>query len=103
MLLLASFPASSGAAMAADSRKVAETERIYADLNDTVSIIATIDSGLFTRYQGKDRAGWVRASSEKRKALAEGLSRLPAEGQGLSASDAKAVDVMRAGSSSEVP
>jgi hypothetical protein len=96
MLLIASFASPFLFAVVADSKRVAETESIYADVNDAASIIATIDSGLFTRYQGKDRAAWVRVYSKKRKALARDLSRLPTQGEGLSARDAKAVDVMRA-------
>jgi hypothetical protein len=92
-LLLASFTVTSIAGVTADSKKVAATEDIFADVNDAVSIISTIDSGLFSTYQGKDRATWLKDYRKKRKELADHLSHL--QTKGLSATDAKAVDSMR--------
>lgn len=93
VLLLLCLTATAPAGLIADSRKVAETESIYADVSDASTIISTIDSGLFTSYRGKDRAAWDKVYREKRKELAEHLSKLPS--QGLSAGDAKAVAAMR--------
>ncbi len=70
----------------------AEVEAIYADLADASGILATIDSGIFATYQGRDRAAWERVYGEKRKQIAEKLSNLPASG--LSSGNARALDVM---------
>ena len=84
---------SASANLTADSKKVAETETIYADVSDASTIIGAIDSGLFTNYRGKDRATWDKEYHQKRQKLAERLAKLPT--QGLSANDAKAVAAMR--------
>jgi hypothetical protein len=94
VFLLACFAATATAGVTADSKKVAETENIYADVNDAQSIIATIDSGLFASYRGKNRAAWEQVYRKKRKDLAKHLSEL--HSQGLTANDAKAVAAMRA-------
>jgi hypothetical protein len=93
ILLLTFFTATSIVGTAADSKRVADVESVYADVNDAVSIVATIDSGFFASYRGKDRAAWMRLYHKKRKELAKRLSKLPS--QGLSPTDAKAVSVMR--------
>ena len=93
ILLLAAFTATSVASTTADSKQVAEAESVYADVNDSVSIVATIDSGFFTSYRGRDRPAWMQFYHKKRKELAKRLLKLP--DQGLSAVDAKAVGVMR--------
>ena len=92
-VLLLCFADAAHADLNADSKKVAETESIYADVNDAQSIIGTIDSGLFTSYRGKDRAAWEKLYRQKRKELSDHLAKLPS--QGLSANDAKAVAAMR--------
>lgn len=74
------------------SAAVAEAEAIYADLADSYGVISTIDSGLFRTYEAKDRAAWERVYGEKRKQLADKLSRTSAPG--LSPLDARALDVM---------
>ena len=74
------------------SAAVAEAETLYADLADSYGVISTIDSGLFTIYQGKDRAAWEQVYGEKRKQVAEKLSRISASG--LSPLDSRALDVM---------
>jgi len=81
------------AAEVPSSQAVAEAESIYADLTDSYSIAATIDSGLFATYHGKDRPAWQREYEEKRKQLVEKLSKISASG--LSPSDARAIEVMR--------
>jgi hypothetical protein len=93
IMLLAAFTATSVASTTADSKQVAEAESVYADVNDSVSIVATIDSGFFTSYRGRDRPAWMQFYHKKRKELAKRLLKLP--DQGLSAVDAKAVGVMR--------
>ena len=92
VFLVLCFTAAGFAEVTADSKKVAETESIYADVNDAQSIIGTIDSGLFASYRGKDRAAWDKLYREKRKELTDHLAKLPK--QGLSANDAKAVAAM---------
>ena len=93
VLLLLCFASTAIAGMSADSRQVAEVENIYADLNDTFSIIATIDSGLFASYRGQDRAAWERVYREKRKKFSKRLAKLPSHD--LSGNDAKAIAAMR--------
>ena len=86
-------PASAGLdAQTSPSAAVAEAETLYADLADSYGVISTIDSGLFARYQGKDRAAWEYVYGEKRNQLTEKLSKISASG--LSPPDARALDVM---------
>jgi hypothetical protein len=92
-ILLLALTSAAIAGMTADSKQVAETENIYADLNDAHSIIATIDSGLFATYRGKDRVAWDQMYRKKREELTESLAKLPSAG--LSENDTKAVDTMR--------
>ena len=92
-LLVACLAPIAHAGLTADSRKVAQTENIYAEVNDAKSVIGTIDSGLFSSYLGKDRAAWLRLYHTKRRQLVKSLARLPS--QGLSAGDANAVASMR--------
>jgi hypothetical protein len=79
--------------MAADSKKVAEIESLFADVMDAQSVLGTIDSRLFRTYRGKDRDAWDQEYREKRKKFSERMAKLPSEG--LSARDAKAVAAMR--------
>lgn len=93
--LLAVFLALSIAGRAGEippSAAVAEAEAMYADLVDSYGVIATIDSGLFASYQGKDRGAWERLYGEKRKQVAERLGKI--SGARLSPLDARAIDVM---------
>jgi len=75
------------------STAVGQAETLYADLADSYGVMSTIDSGLFATYLGKDRAAWEYVYAEKRKQLAEKLSRITASG--LSPLDARALDVMK--------
>ena len=93
IFLLMSFAGTASASLTADSKKVSELENIYADVSDAVTVIGAIDSGLFASYRGHDRTAWDKEYHQKRKDLAERLSKLQA--QSLSASDAKAVTAMR--------
>ena len=42
----------------ADSKRVSAVEYLYAEVSDANTILATIDSGLLSAYQGKNRAAW---------------------------------------------
>jgi hypothetical protein len=77
----------------ADSKKVSAVEYLYAHVSDANTILATIDSGLLSSYQGKDRAAWQQSYSEKRAKLAKELERLPTAG--LSDGDTRAIAAMR--------
>ena len=77
----------------ADSKEVSAVEYLYADVSDANTILATIDSGLLSAYQGKDRAAWLQFYSRKRAELDIELRRLP--GSGLSGEDTRAIAAMR--------
>jgi hypothetical protein len=77
----------------ADSKKVSAVEYLYADVSDANSILAAIDSGLLSTYQGKDRAAWEQFYRKKRAKLAKELERLPTSG--LSGGDTRAIAAMR--------
>ncbi|HEX8797572.1 MAG TPA: hypothetical protein VF772_03120, partial [Terriglobales bacterium] len=77
----------------ADSKKVSAVEYLYADVSDANSILATIDSGLRSTYQGKDRAAWEQFYRKKGAELANELERLPTSG--LSGRDTRAIAAMR--------
>ena len=92
-LLLSSKSFGADAGLMADSKKVSAVEYLYADVSDTSTILATIDSGLLRSYQGKERAAWEQFYGEKRAKLAKELERFPAAG--LSGRDTKAIAAMR--------
>src|SRR5579864_4582650 len=92
-LLVSPTSISADTGLMADSKKVSAVEYLYADVSDANSILATIDSGLLSTYQGKDRAAWERFYRKKRAKLAKELERLPASG--LSAEDTRAIAAMR--------
>jgi len=92
-LLLSSKFIGADAGLTADSKKVSAVEYLYADVSDTNTILATIDSGLLSSYQGKDRAAWQQFYSEKHAKLAKELERLPTSG--LSGGDTRAIAAMR--------
>jgi hypothetical protein len=92
-LLLLSKSFGGDAGLMADSKKVSGVEYLYADVSDTNTILATIDSGLLRSYQGKDRAAWQQFYNEKRAKLADELERLPTSG--LSNKDTRAIAAMR--------
>jgi hypothetical protein len=81
------------AGLMADSKQVSAVEYLYADVSDANTILAAIDSGLLSSYQGKDRAAWEQLYRKKRSKLAEGLDRLPTVG--LSDRDGRAIAAMR--------
>src|SRR6516164_4955324 len=88
-LLLSRQSISADGGLMADSKKVSAVEYLYADVSDANTILATIDSGLRSTYQGKDRAAWEQFYRKKRAELAKELKRLPASG--LSAGDTRAI------------
>ena len=92
-LLLSPKSIGAEAGLTADSEKVSAVEYLYADVSDANSILATIDSGLLSTYQGKDRAAWEKLYRKKRAKLAKELERLPASG--LSGGDTRAIAAMR--------
>ena len=72
---------------------VKAVEAAYADLADAYYVTETIDSGLFTTYQGKDRAAWNEMYQQKRKEVLAGLTTLSSAN--LSSSDARVVSTIR--------
>ena len=79
--------------LVADSKKVSDVEYLYADVSDANTILATIDSGLLSTYQGKDRAAWEQIYRKKRARLGKELERLPSSG--LPDGDTRAIAAMR--------
>jgi hypothetical protein len=77
----------------ADSKRVSTLESLYADVSDANTILATIDSGLLTGYQGGDRAAWARLYATKRAELARQLEELPTSV--LSGRDTRAIAAIR--------
>jgi len=77
------------AALVADTKKVSGVEYLYAHVSDANTILAAIDSGLLSRYQGKDRAAWQQVYREKDAELAKELGSLPTSG--LSSRDSRAI------------
>jgi hypothetical protein len=75
------------------SNALAAAESLLADLADAHYIAATIDSGLFATYHGKDGAAWHRVAIDAQKQL---LSRLAAlSPDTLSPTDQRALARMR--------
>ena len=91
LLPLSSMAADRG--LMADSKKVSVIEYLYADVSDANTILAAIDSGLLSSYQGKDRAAWQRFFTDNRARLTRELEGLPAAG--LTAGDTAAVAAMK--------
>ena len=77
----------------ADSKRVSAVEYLYAEVSDANSILVTIDSGLLSTYQGKDRTAWQQFYRKKRAKLAKELERLPSAG--LSRGDTEAIVAMQ--------
>jgi hypothetical protein len=81
------------AAAASPSKSIAAVESIYADVENAYGAISTIDSGLVTSYQGKDRRTWAKVYRKKRRELITRLARI--SDKDLSSSDARALTLMR--------
>jgi hypothetical protein len=77
------------------ARSLSQAESSYADLMDDSSIIAAIDSGLFTSYRGKDRAAWKQIQEEKYKEVTARLERISEKA--LSPTDARALMLIHKG------
>jgi len=92
-LLLSLEPIATAAGLMADSQTVSAVEYLYADVSDANTILAAIDSGLLSSYQGKDRAAWEQLYGTRRAKLVRELERLPASG--LSGGDTRAIAAMR--------
>jgi hypothetical protein len=92
-LLLSPKFVSADANLMADSKKVGAVEYLYADVSDANTALATIGSGLLSRYHGKDRAAWEQIYRRKRAKLGKELDRLPASG--ISSADTRAIAAMR--------
>jgi hypothetical protein len=92
-LLLSLNPVATAAGLTADSKNVSAVEYLYADVSDANTVLAAIDSGLLSSYQGKDRAAWEQLYSTKRAKLTKELGRLPTSG--LSGADTSAIAAMR--------
>ena len=91
--LLISFESmGADARFVADSNQVSAVEYLYADVSDANTILAAIDSGLLSRYRGKDRAGWEEVYRKKGAQLADALQNLPSAG--LTGRDARAIAAM---------
>ena len=82
-----------GAATEPVLRLVSKTETVYADVVDAMAAVETIDSGLTSRYGGRDRRAWERLYSQKRGEFLALLAKLLR--QGLAERDARAIAVMR--------
>ena len=92
-LLLPPKSIGADAGLTADSKKVSAVEYLYADVSDTNTILSTIDSGLLSTYQGKDRVAWEQIYRKKRAKLAKELEQLSSSG--LSGGDTSAIAAMR--------
>jgi hypothetical protein len=92
-LLLSASAIGADARLMADSKKVSVVASLSTDVSDANTILATIDSGLLSTYQGKDRAAWQQFYNEKRATLDKELKSLPASG--LSGRDTRAIAAMR--------
>lgn len=91
--LLSPKPTGADAGLTADSKEVSAVENLYADVSDANTILGTIDSGLLSTYQGKDRAAWEQFYRANRTKLDEALASLPTSG--LSDGDTRAIAAMR--------
>src|SRR5690348_3428304 len=92
-LLVSPQSISASTGLMPDSKKVSAVEYLYAEVSDANTILGTIDSGLLSTYQGKDRAGWQQFYRKNRAQLAKELETLPASG--LSDGDTRAIAAMR--------
>ncbi len=91
--LVSATSVSAAAGLVPDSKRLLPVEYLYADVSDSNTILATIDSGLLSTYQGKERAGWQQFYSSHLPELAKELQSLPTSG--LSDRDVRAIAAMR--------
>ena len=100
-LLATSLILNRGLSAEASPDSLAKAEHSYAELMDASSVVAAIDSGLFTIYKKKDRAAWEKVREEKYKEVTARLGRISAKH--LSESDARALKLMQKGVESISP
>ncbi len=99
LCLAAALAAWQLAAAGGDSR-LARTEAQYADWLDATAAVATIDSGLMSSVDGRDRAAWELERRKLTAALAPALERSGSQridAAALDEADAHAVRAMRQG------
>jgi len=75
-------------------QRVAKAEALYADFNDATAAIGTIESGYAKAFADKSLEQWKQVEKRSRRELNAQLNALPTKG--LSASDQRAVKLMRA-------
>ncbi len=75
-------------------QSVSDLERHFADFLDAHGARETIDSGLVTEIDGRDRSAWHRVREDEMRAVAAGLERL--EARKLTPADERLVRSMRA-------
>ena len=97
MLAVTPVPAAANPSPAdtAASARLARAEIDYADWLDATAAVATIDSGLLTRIDGRNRRAWERRRVRLTAALDLALARIDATA--LGAEDADALRAMRKG------
>lgn len=92
-LLVLLLVAPAFAAAGTGASPVTDAESTYADLNDANSVVGAIDSGLFAKFLGRDRAAWEQEYRATRQRLAEQLTAIP-NGE-LTEAEARVVKVLR--------
>ena len=93
ILLLGTLLGGASAADTAEPGRVAAAEAVFLDFLDAANAVGAIDSGLFTQYEGRDRASWDTQQRDRHSAL---MAQLPAIDQAaLSPGDAAAIAAMR--------
>jgi hypothetical protein len=80
-------------ALASPTSAVASAESVYADLNDSVAAISTIESGYAKTFGGKDLTKWKQIEAHSRQQLTKQLAAITTKG--LSPEDARAAKLMR--------
>jgi hypothetical protein len=81
-------------ASCAAQQEVSNAESAYADWNDAVAALATIDSGYSSTYAARDREQWKKLADNSRLQLAQRLKKVGTSK--LAAADVRAVTLMRA-------
>lgn len=93
ILLVGMLIAGTSTADTARATRVEQAEAIFLDYLDAANAVGAIDSGLFTQYQGRDRAAWETLQRDRRAALTAGLAAI--DRAALPPSDAAAVAAMQ--------
>ena len=81
------------AAAESATKLMARTEAVYADAVDAITSVETIDSGLVSRYGGRDRHTWERVYSAKRREFLALAAKFPKHG--LPENETRALAAMR--------